>query len=331
MLVLDQRIMTLKAALWKPTSLTSVSSSPPTSKMCPAHDPSLRELHNCLSLLDTVKAIASSRKMPVVLVYRERRHRTRHRHQEKGKSNKIVFAKEKRDFLQFLGLPGSMVTERGIDFNVRPNSHLSNGPPTLIQKVQKNADEDSQDSESNEVKSIHENPDKTNGDVVEAPDEEEAAPPSLQSNSRSATASPQLKPSSGKEEKRISIVGQFRGIRKRFSVSPQRDDQDSTADQYRSYEALSSDGNLSREAPADARSTLSCDSCSSNESSLSDPGEREDSSDTAVLANYSHKEALLAPPLQSTGETYMVLVLEKVGLKKTDYLHSPFLRVSLRG
>ncbi|ROT61051.1 putative axin interactor, dorsalization-associated protein isoform X2 [Penaeus vannamei] len=208
-----------------PTSnnLASVSSEAAT----------VRELSKCLDLLETIRKMGSKTRVPVVLVYRERRHRTQHRHQEKGQSNKVVFAKEKRDFLSLLGLPGSMISEKGIDF--------STAKKVLLQL--------------------------------------------LPFSKRKGSVSPHPKSELSEEEDDI---------------------------------------------PADARSTLSCDTCSSADSSETEE-EVDVATDLAVLgATYAHKESVKPPPFRDSGSTYVSLDLEKIGIKNTRGVVCPFARVSVR-
>lgn len=79
----------------------------------------------------------------------------------------------------------------------------------------------------------------------------------------------------------------------------------------------------------DARSTLSCDSCSSDESSETED-ETDLVTDTAVPGTYIHRESLNPASLDHDG-LHITLELDKLGLKKTTRLVSPFLRVSVRG
>ena len=85
--------------------------------------------------MQTIKLLASSRKISVTLVYGERRRRKCHRFEEKNKSNKVTYPKEKREFLQIMGLPEKMITTDGLDYNLKPEIDLQGlkidySPPT---------------------------------------------------------------------------------------------------------------------------------------------------------------------------------------------------------
>ncbi|XP_053628043.2 axin interactor, dorsalization-associated protein [Cherax quadricarinatus] len=291
---LDQRTQQLKTT--RKGSLGQINkpgfaSAAPTSKNLISVSPetvTVKELNRCVDRLETIKRMVSKAKVPVVLVYRERKHRTHHRHEEKGQSNKVVFAKEKRDFLSLLGLPGAMISEKGIDFTVRPNT-ASNI------KRQKESLKNNNATETTDVGEME--PDEKNGGAAVQTDLDNSESPKTTRK----------------------ILQQYLSFKKKGSVSPQPED--STTEEAESE--------TKDEEFADVRSTLSCDSCSSDESSETDE-ETDINTDIAVPGVYAHQESIKPPPFFEVGMTYVVLAMEKLGVKNTARLVSPFLRVSVR-
>ncbi|XP_042869787.1 uncharacterized protein LOC122251746 [Penaeus japonicus] len=293
----------------------------------------VRELTKCLDLLETIRKMGSKTRVPVVLVYRERRHRTQHRHQEKGQSNKVVFAKEKRDFLSLLGLPGSMISEKGIDFSVRPNTasalrrqseeKKSNSSASTASASASAAAAAGNTTDTIEVRELE--PDEKNGGGTiqtdggmerependEEDDEEEDEEVNIDEEDDDDDDDDDASPKTAKK-----VLLQLLPFSKRKgSVSPHpKSDLSEEED----------------DIPADARSTLSCDTCSSAESSETEE-EVDVATDLAVLgATYAHKESVKPPPFRDADSTYVSLDLEKIGIKNTRGVVCPFARVSLR-
>ncbi|XP_066958490.1 uncharacterized protein [Macrobrachium rosenbergii] len=256
----------------------------------------LNELTKCLEVLDTIRRMGSKTKVPVVLVYRERKHRTQHRHEEKGQSNKVVFPKEKRDFLSLMGLPGSMFSEKGFDFTVRPNT------ASALRKLQEEEAQHNRDNQTRDTTDVGEiEPDEKNGGTAVQVEEEDTDSP--------------------KTAKKNLLT--YLPFMKKTSVAPHPESEDAEG---RDIEEAEDE----EEEAADARSTLSCDTCSSAGSSDTEE-ELEDVTDTPVAgATYAHKETVLPPPFKEVGSTYVTLGLEKVGLKNTGRIVCPFIRVSVR-
>ncbi|XP_071513674.1 uncharacterized protein [Panulirus ornatus] len=292
---LDERAQQLRSSLKGSRghiNKAGFASAAPVSKDHPSgrsEAAALREVTRCVEVLETIKRMGSKARVPVVLVYRERKHRTHHRHQEKGQSNKIVFAKEKRDFLSLLGLPGAMISEKGIDFTVRPNT-------ASVQRRQKEAMKNNNTTETTEVGELE--PDEKNGGAAVQTDLDDSESPRTTRK----------------------ILQQYLPFRKKGSVSPQPDES--------TTEELDSDTKEEEEF-ADVRSTLSCDSCSSDESSDTDV-EADLATDTAVSEAYVHRESIKPPPFHEMGFTYITLAMEKLGVKNTARLVCPFVRVSVR-
>ncbi|XP_068246163.1 uncharacterized protein [Palaemon carinicauda] len=285
-----------RAQICKP----GLSSTGPLSKdaiTSAAETMALDELMKCLEVLDTIRRMDSKAKVPVVLVYRERKPRTQHRHEEKGQSNKVVFAKEKRDFLSLMGLPGAMITEKGLNFTVRPNT------ATAIRKLQEE-DKNNSENQARDTTDVGEiEPDEKNGGTAVQVDEDDSdSPKTVKKN-----------------------LLNYIPFMKKTSVGPHPATED--PDERDTEEG---DEEEEEEEAADARSTLSCDTCSSAGSSDTEE-EFEDDTDTPVSgATYAHKETVLPPPFKEIGSTYVTLAMEKIGLKNTARIVFPFIRVSIR-
>ncbi|XP_064110750.1 axin interactor, dorsalization-associated protein-like isoform X2 [Macrobrachium nipponense] len=263
----------------------------------------LNELTKCLEVLDTIRRMVSKTKVPVVLVYRERKHRTQHRHEEKGQSNKVVFPKEKRDFLSLMGLPGSMFSEKGFDFTVRPNT------ATALRKLQEEEAQNNRDNQTRDTTDVGEiEPDEKNGGTaVQVEDDDTDSPKTTKKN-----------------------LLTYLPFMKRTSVAPHPELEDAEGRDIEEAADDEEEEEGEEEEAADARSTLSCDTCSSAGSSDTEE-ELEDVTDTPVAgATYAHKESVLPPPFKEIGSTYITLGLEKVGLKNTGRIVCPFIRVSVR-
>ncbi|KAK3885357.1 hypothetical protein Pcinc_010436 [Petrolisthes cinctipes] len=297
MTCLDQRTHFLKAKLkgLDVTLLTGENSRA-------AEVDGLAEMEGCIEVLETIKRMRGKGKVRVVLVYRERRHRTHHRHQDKGQSNKVVFAREKRDFLSLLGLPGAMISERGLDFSVRPNT------ATAGKRMAAEAQADmKKQQEEGELE-----PDEKNGGGAVA------------TEGGSGGEECEVGGSPRRARQLLSRVVPFM---KRGSVSPQRQDTPST-NRSRSASIEPQSQSDQEASMCDARSTLSCDSCSSDENSETED-ETDLVTDTAVPGTYIHRESL-NPASLAPDDNHITLELDKLGLKKTTRLVSPFLRVSVR-
>nr|XP_045603872.1 uncharacterized protein LOC123761743 [Procambarus clarkii] len=293
---LDQRTQYLKINLKGSRGQINTpgyASAAPTSRELTSVSPegvALKELNKCVEVLQTISRMVSKARVPVVLVYRERKHRTHHRHEEKGQSNKVVFAKEKRDFLSLLGLPGAMISEKGIDFTVRPNT-------ASVNKRQRESLKNNNATDATDVGEME--PDEKNGGAAVQTDLDDSESPKTTRK----------------------ILQQYLPFKKKGSVSPQPDDS--------TTEDAESDTKEEEEEFADVRSTLSCDSCSSDESNETDD-ESDINTDTTVSEIYAHQESVKPPPFCEMGFTYVVLAMEKLGVKNTARLVSPFVRVSIR-
>lgn len=287
---LDQRTHLLRA------KLRGLDETPSVEKSGSEVD-GLEEIEGCVEVLETIKRMRGKGKVRVVLVYRERRHRTHHRHQDKGQSNKVVFAKEKRDFLSLLGLPGAMISERGLDFTVRPNT------ATAERRMAAKAQSTGEKQEEGELE-----PDEKNGGGAVATE----------------GGSGEECEAGGSPRRARQLLNRVVPFMKRGSVSPQRQGTPSSNRSESTEPQSDQEANM-----CDARSTLSCDSCSSDESSETED-ETDIVTDTAVPGTYIHRESLNPASLAHDG-LHITLELDKLGLKKTTRLVSPFLRVSVRG
>lgn len=326
---LDQRTQQLRASVKGPRGSTTLTA--PTSNnlaSVSSEAATVRELSKCLDLLETIRKMGSKTRVPVVLVYRERRHRTQHRHQEKGQSNKVVFAKEKRDFLSLLGLPGSMISEKGIDFSVRPNTASALRRQSEEKKTNSSASTASASAaaanttDTIEVRELE--PDEKNGggtiqtdggmerQVEHEEEDDEDEDEEVNVDEEDDDDDEETSPKTAKK-----VLLQLLPFSKRKgSVSPHPKNDVSEEED---------------DIPADARSTLSCDTCSSADSSETEE-EVDVATDLAVLgATYAHKESVKPPPFRDSGSTYVSLDLEKIGIKNTRGVVCPFARVSLRG
>ncbi|KAF2366303.1 Axin interactor dorsalization-associated protein C-terminal domain [Trinorchestia longiramus] len=270
--------------------------------------PSFKELEECLKHFPTIKVLASNKKMPVVLVYGERTHRKSHRFQDKGKSNTVIYPKEKRDFLRIMGLPGKMITSKGIDFSVKPEIDSSGVRIHYSPQRSRSASTD-----DHNLKDDKEN----NGSIMETV---------LDSTNRLAVSEEDH--SQEKTKRRMSAIN----IIKKQSVGPHPDCGGGGGSGKKSSGKKSKGKIKEKLLPpedVDVRSMLSCDSCSSNEDddkSESDICEH----DIAVPSNYSHQRNLQPEPFYGLDLTYITLELEKIGVHDTRNLISPFIRMSIR-
>lgn len=327
---LDQRTQQLRASVKGPRGST-VLPAPTSNNLASVSSEAatVRELSKCLDLLETIRKMGSKTRVPVVLVYRERRHRTQHRHQEKGQSNKVVFAKEKRDFLSLLGLPGSMISEKGIDFSVRPNTASALRRQSEEKKTNSSASTASASAtaanttDTIEVRELE--PDEKNGGGTIQTDggmereveneEEEDEEEDEEVNVDEEDDDDDDEEASPKTAKKV-LLQLLPFSKRKGSVSPHPKSELSEEED---------------DIPADARSTLSCDTCSSADSSETEE-EVDVATDLAVLgATYAHKESVKPPPFRDSGSTYVSLDLEKIGIKNTRGVVCPFARVSVRG
>jgi len=272
----------------------------------PETEPSYIELEECLKYFPTIKVLSSNRKVPVMLVYGERSHRTSHRHQEKGKSNKVIFPKEKREFLEVMGLPGKMITKAGLDFTVKPEIDLSgiriHYTPTRSRSSTMNS--------QNEDDSDYENYDSVMETVIDSVNQ--------------LTVDEELSPT--KTKRRPSAINML----KKPSISPLPNEKGSGS--------RKSTGKKSgrKKKPIvippddpDIRSMMTCDSCSSSDEYESDSDVCEQ--DVAVPSNYAHVENLQPGPFNGLDLTYFTFELEKIAVQSARTMVSPFLRISVRG
>ncbi|XP_018010862.1 uncharacterized protein LOC108668201 [Hyalella azteca] len=273
----------------------------------PDIDPSFTELVECLKHFSTIKVLASKRKMPVVLIYGERTHRKSHRFQEKGKSNTIVYPKEKRNFLQIMGLPGKMITKKGLDFSVKPEIDSSGVRIHYSPQRSRSASTDEQREEK-----------ENNGSIIETVLDK--------TNNLSVTED------DGRTKRRLSAIN----IIKKPSVSPLPGSGGSTSQKSpgkkgkgkNSKKDKNKNKNKDLDIHTECKSMLSCDSCSSSDECESESDVCEH--DIAVPSNYCHLEKLQPEPLYSADLTYVTIQLEKIGIHNTRNFISPFIRMSIR-
>lgn len=328
---LDKRCMVLKAGLrqHRPISitssnlsagtmstqlLTSATSSHPIPGAPPiSTEPSYIELQECLKHFPTIKVLSSNRKMPVTLIYQERHHRKAHKFQEKGKSNKVTYSKEKREFLQIMGLPGKMITPTGLDFNMRPE--IDSAGLRIQYSPQRSRSVSAGDRSQLDNK-------ENNGGVVETVTE------STDKLSLNDEKSPT------KAKRKVSAMN----ILKKQSVSPHPTRDNSTSSKKSS--GKKSSGKKKRGKKKDGkqkpkkenlenRSMLSCDSCSSSDEYESESDVTEQ--DVAVPSNYEHAPTLQPEPFYGLDLTFLTFDLEKIGIQNTVATISPFLRITMRG
>ncbi|XP_076062854.1 uncharacterized protein LOC143037979 [Oratosquilla oratoria] len=323
----------------------------------------MKELARCIDTLDTIKALSSKKTLPVVLVYKERRHRTQHRHEEKGKSNKVIFPKEKRDFLRSLGLPYKMVTEQGLDFTIQPERVLpgagdgelnrsSEFLPTVDGEaggggggvggggggVGGGGDGVGVGGGGERYRETSNNNNSNNA---------------LEGNNKSTTLGKEYEPGDKTNGNVIEtvldgndlavpsvddfVITRTEVVPKHFDSSQDASSASSsgeeskkkTKDKENQEEVKEKDEEENKE---DVRSTLSCDTCSSVGSSTSDHEEEEDLPTDIAIAGptYAHIETLQPPPFREAGKQYISLVMEKIGVHNTGHLVCPFLSFSLR-
>ena len=311
-------------------------------------DTTLEDLNNCIELFETIKMMCSSDRVPVMLVYRERRPRKQHRHSEKGRSNRITFAKEKRDFLELLGVPGQMITEHGFDYSVKPGSiciETDEKKPNIFERPVSNHFEREFEQENNGMMTdqAHNIYQTSVGEETELLKEE---------NDES-------------NEKKMKMVArtvsqQLIGFRSKHSVSPYPEEKvpetekpepikQTPPKKKKSKKKKKKDKKKKKKEEEEEeeidlhpelRSVLSCDTCSSDEYVASDEEEEEeellltDEADAITFnENTIHKETILPPPTYDEDEegTFLTFAMEKIGVKDTYRLSCPFIRMSLRG
>ena len=328
------------------SNLSSILSSNASNEK--SDDKTLENLQACIELFETIKMMCSNDRVPVILVYRERRARKQHRHEEKGQSNKVKFPKEKRDFLELMGVPGQMVTTQGFDYSVKPGSiclEEEKKPQSVYgsgydEKIEAFLAKQSQ------------------------PDDKEKGDEKIKEKEKEKEKEPQINPSMGEatellndsEDKKITMVArtmsqQLIGMRNKHAVSPYPENKvsDNEKSSNRPKAAKKSKSKKKKKKNKDKsktkeddhhselRSILSCDTCSSNESEAESEEEEVELliSDEADAVKFTedtiHKETVLPPPLQEDGGTYLTFAMEKIGVKDTYKLSCPFLRMSLRG
>ena len=322
---LDKRTLALKAVLKgsRPNSLNSTFSTGTMSTQVvqsansnqpvqpqqpvanPSDDPSFMQLEDCLKYFPTIKALASNRKLPVVLLYGERTHRKSHRYQEKGKSNKVIYPKEKRDFLQIMGLPGKMITSRGLDFSVRPEIdregvRIQYTPPPSRSR---SAPRESTQQDNNNI--------ENNGTVMETV----------------IDSTDQLSISDDSSSDKPSWKRSALNLLRKTSVGPHP--RDSSGGRRKSSGKRHRSKRREPSMDAEIQSMLSCDSCSSSDEYESDSDVTEQ--DVAVPSNYEHKKNVQPEPFYGLNLTYATFDIEKIGVQNAKTLMSPFLRISVRG
>lgn len=283
--------------------VTSATSTQATAGVPPALEPSYIQLEECLKHFPTIKVLGSHRKMPVVLVYGERTHRKSHRHQEKGKSNTVVYPKEKRNFLQIMGLPGKMITTKGLDFNVKPE--IDNLGVRIIYSPQRSRSASTEDRSRSEDK-------ENNGSIMETVID--------------STNNLSVNEETPKSKRKLSAMS----IMKKPAVGPHPDSGSSSKKSSgKKSKNKRKDKKLIPQDKVEVQSMLSCDSCSSSDGYESEGDVCEH--DVAVPSNYIHSENLESIPNYDQDFTYVTMELEKIGVLNTRILQSPFLRISIRG
>lgn len=324
---LDRRMLHLKAVARgsRPVSIASstvsagtmstqlvtsaTSGHPNTVPPSPATEATYLELQESLKHFPTIKVLASNRKMAVTLIYGERTHRKTHKYLEKGKSNTINFPKEKREFLQIMGLPGKMITTSGLDFNMKPEIDSSGVRIHYSPQPSRSASEERSQSDNKE----------NNGSVMET------AIDSINKLSVCDEKSPT------RTKRRLSAMN----ILKKPSVSPQPRDNSGSSKKSSKSSKKKNRSKRKDKRPVTAvedvekKSMLSCDSCSSSDGYESESDVNEN--DVAVPSNYAHVKNLQPEPIYALNLTYVSFELEKIGLQNTGNLVSPFLRMTVRG
>lgn len=282
----------------------------------PASDPTFMELEDCLKHFPTIKVLSSNHKMPVVLVYGERKHRKEHRYQEKGKSNKIAYPKEKREFLEIMGLPGKMISTAGLDFSVKPEID-SAGLKILYSPVR------SRRSSAAEEERIQTENKENNGSVMDT----------VIDSTNKLTVDDEN--SASKSKRKLSPMNLLR--KQYIEPHPKEDSAGSSKSKKKPKKSSAKKRGKRKkdknkqppEEEAEIEPLLSCDSCSSSDGVESDSDVEEQ--DVAVSSNYVHRENLQPEPFIGLDLTYITIELEKVGVQNARELTSPFLRVSIRG